>query len=87
MTDKESPVADPTNRLCSEIQLFDLCDLDKCGYKKDRFCTNDALLDKFESIKEEDDRQALLYDEDEFDGEDESDFDELNEEYDGDEQD
>ena len=40
-------------RLCSEIQLFDLCDLDSCGRKNGRFCTNSALLDKFEKIAED----------------------------------
>jgi hypothetical protein len=40
-------------RLCSEIQLFDLCDLDSCGYKNGRFCTDPALLDSFEKIAEE----------------------------------
>jgi hypothetical protein len=59
-------------RLCSEIQLFDLCDLDSCGYKHDRFCSNEALLEKFEAIREEDDRAAVVYDEHE---DDEDDFD------------
>lgn len=50
-------------RLCSEIQLFDLCDLDSCGYKSGRFCTNEKLLAKFESIREEEDAK-LVYSED-----------------------
>lgn len=53
------------NRLCSEIHLFDLCDLDSCSFKRDRFCCNTALLEKFEAIREEDDRPELLYDENE----------------------
>jgi hypothetical protein len=55
------------NRLCSEIQLFDLCDRESCSFRKDRFCTDRELLAKFESIKEEDDRPPLVYEEDEFD--------------------
>jgi hypothetical protein len=41
-------------RLCSEIQLFDLCDLDSCRFKKGRFCTDTDLLGRFEKISEED---------------------------------
>lgn len=69
-----SPAA---RRLCSEIQLFDLCDLDSCRYKNSRFCTNEELLEKFESIREEDERNTLLYVEDEEEEETglESDFD------------
>jgi len=65
----------PVQRLCSEIQLFDLCELDSCHYKKKHFCTNEELLQKFESIKEEDDQNTLLYEEDEIDDDSESDFD------------
>ncbi len=39
-------------RLCSEIQLFDLCDLNSCKQKEGRFCTNPDLLDRFEKIAE-----------------------------------
>lgn len=42
-----------TQRLCSEIQLFDLCDLESCGHKKGRFCTDCTLLDRFENIAED----------------------------------
>jgi hypothetical protein len=72
----------PVDRLCSEIQLFDLCDLDECGHKKSRYCTNEQLVKMFESIKEEDDRQILLYDENELEDDDESDFDELRDDFD-----
>lgn len=66
-------------RLCSEIQLFDLCELDACSFKRNRFCTNQELLEKFESIKEEDDRQAILYEEESDDeGEIDSDFNDFN---------
>ena len=39
-------------RLCSEIQLFDLCDLDFCSSKNGRFCTDPMLLGRFEKITE-----------------------------------
>ena len=52
-------------RLCSEIQLFDLCELDNCSFKRERFCTDKELLTRFESIKEEDDRPPVIYEEDE----------------------
>jgi hypothetical protein len=42
-------------RLCSEIQLFDLCDKDSCLRKDGRYCTDEKMLARFESIKEEDD--------------------------------
>jgi len=78
---ERSPAA---RRLCSEIQLFDLCDLDSCRFKSSRFCTNEELLAKFESIKEEDDRNTLLYeegeDEEEIDAE--SDFDDADDSFD-----
>jgi hypothetical protein len=66
-------------RLCSEIQLFDLCDLETCCQKDGRYCTNPEVLERFEAIKEEDER-ALQYvgedlDEEEVDGEDLDDLD------------
>jgi hypothetical protein len=48
----------PAQRLCNEIQLFDLCELDKCSHKKGLYCTNDELLNRFEAIAEEDERPA-----------------------------
>jgi len=48
-----------TQRLCSEIQLFDLCDLDYCKSKQGRFCTNPEALQRFEAIKEEEPEQYL----------------------------
>lgn len=41
-----------TQRLCSEIQLFDLCDLTLCKSRNGRFCTDPLLLDRFEKIAE-----------------------------------
>ena len=83
-TARHSPAA---QRLCSEIQLFDLCDLDSCRFKSNRFCTNEELLAKFESIKEEDDRNTLLYEEDEVeeDTDSESEFDDSADSFDDDE--
>ncbi|HBG04214.1 MAG: hypothetical protein A2075_15845 [Geobacteraceae bacterium GWC2_58_44] len=48
-------------RLCSEIQLFDLCDLDVCSHKDGRFCTEAGILERFEAIKEEDERSPEQY--------------------------
>jgi hypothetical protein len=48
-------------RLCSEIQLFDLCDLDTCCQKQGRYCTNPEVLERFEAIKEEDERSPEQY--------------------------
>jgi len=48
-------------RLCSEIQLFDLCDLDTCCQKDGRYCTNPEVLERFEAIKEEDERSPEQY--------------------------
>ena len=40
------------SRLCSEIQLFDLCDLETCLQKNGRFCTDTELLCQFEKVAE-----------------------------------
>lgn len=80
-TESISPAA---QRLCSEIQLFDLCDLASCRFKNSRFCTNEELVAKFESIKEEDEN-TLLYAEDEDDSGPESDFDDYVDSFDDDE--
>lgn len=71
------PVTTPVRRLCNEIQLFDLCDLESCNYKEGRFCTSQELIERFESIAEDDVRQADRYqdvEDDAVDGDDESDF-------------
>lgn len=75
-------------RLCSEIQLFDLCELDSCRFKSNRYCTNEELLANFESIKEEDDRQIPLYEDEEADDEadSDSDFNDLDDSFEGDEE-
>ena len=78
MTEEVKEIKTVEKRLCSEIQLFDICDLDSCDFKQERFCSNAALLEKFEAIREEDDRPAVVYDENERDEDDyeiEEDFD------------
>jgi hypothetical protein len=42
----------PAQRLCNEIQLFDLCDLETCSFKAGRFCSNAELLSSFERISD-----------------------------------
>jgi hypothetical protein len=60
MEKEEKEIAEkPVQRLCSEIQLFDLCDLDVCIYKEGRFCRQDDLLARFEHIADEDERTPV----------------------------
>lgn len=61
MTDSEPKTGVLPRRLCSEIQLFDLCDLDSCGRKNGRFCTDPYLLDRFEKIAENELRPPERY--------------------------
>jgi len=87
----DEPVEEPSpaaQRLCSEIQLFDLCDLDSCRFKQNRFCTNEELLAKFEAIKEEDEQNALVYADEETDDDAEtgSDFDDFDDSFDTDDE-
>lgn len=49
--DKAAATA-PVLRLCNEIQLFDLCDLDTCSYKDGKFCCNAEYLSAFERISD-----------------------------------
>lgn len=53
--------AQTQRRLCSEIQLFDLCDRDVCSHRDGRYCTKGDILAKFEAIREEDDRSPEQY--------------------------
>lgn len=46
---------DKIRRLCGEIKLFDLCDLNRCTYRDGRYCTDPDLLARFENIADEDD--------------------------------
>lgn len=54
-------------RLCSEIQLFDLCDKDVCGHKDGRYCTKGDILARFEAIMDEEDRSPEQFMADELD--------------------
>lgn len=66
MNKQESKTAISPDRLCSEVQLFDLCARERCSCKKGRFCKDPDMLARFEKIAEEDDLSAtLLYVEDE----------------------
>lgn len=59
--EKENTQAEPVKpakRLCSEIQLFDLCERERCAFKDGRFCTDPALLARFEQLPDEDDEQG-----------------------------
>ena len=89
MSDDPVEVPSPAaQRLCSEIQLFDLCALDSCRFKQSRFCTNEALLAKFESIKEDDEQNSLVYEDEDIDddAESESDYDDLDNTFDTDDE-
>ncbi len=74
MPDSESKSGILPQRLCSEIQLFDLCDLDACRYKNARFCSNPGLLARFEKIAEEELRTPERYVSDETDDDDEASY-------------
>lgn len=56
-------------RLCTEIQLFDLCEgsSDACGHRDGRYCTKGDLIAKFEAIAEDDLRSPEQYLADELD--------------------
>jgi len=49
---------DNPQRLCSEIQLFDLCERNKCEFKKGRYCTNGDILARFEATSDEEDANS-----------------------------
>lgn len=93
MTDIDNKRDVLPQRLCSEIQLFDLCDLASCKYKNGRYCTDPVLVGRFEKIAENELRVPDLYTSDEDDGtemdDDDSDGydDALSEGYDGGEDD
>lgn len=75
MQDIEQKQNTPPPRLCSEIQLFELCELDSCGYKNGRFCTDEDLLSRFEKIAEDEVGAPQLYIDEEYDHDDEPDED------------
>lgn len=45
-------------RLCSEIQLFDICSRDVCAHKDGRYCTKGDILAKFEAIRDTEDERS-----------------------------
>lgn len=59
LAERPSQADQQLRRLCSEIQLFDLCDLEHCSHKEGRFCTSTALLARFEHISDEDECAPL----------------------------
>ena len=42
----------PAQRLCNEIQLFDLCDLETCSFKEGLFCADAGKLAAFERVSD-----------------------------------
>lgn len=85
MKDTESKQESLPERLCGEIQLFDLCDLASCRFKAGRFCSNTGLLERFEKIAEQELRSPERFVEEELD-EDYEEGDEAFDDYDGDEE-
>ncbi len=70
-------------RLCSEIQLFDLCSRDKCKHRDGRYCSDSEMLAKFEAISEDDEKDRDRFVADEEDDVEDSDYDEYdNDRYD-----
>jgi hypothetical protein len=72
-------------RLCSEVQLFDLCTLDSCCHKVGRFCSDPVLLRRFEKIADDELRSPERYvfeepDDSETDDGDGYDYDEVDDE-------
>lgn len=66
----------PQQRLCSEIQLFDLCSEEVCKHRDGRYCTNSEALAKFEAISEEDSSDMYVAEEmDDIDGDDDLSYD------------
>jgi hypothetical protein len=58
---EDSPVekTESPRRLCSEIQLFDLCERSDCVFKKGRFCTDPDILSRFEAISDDEDEGSM----------------------------
>ena len=78
--DKDTDKENNPKRLCTEIQLFDLCARDVCGHKDGRYCTKGDILARFEAIQDvEDERspeQFLAEELDELEGADDLGYDE-----------
>jgi hypothetical protein len=56
--DSVNEIAEPVNRLCNEIKLFDLCNLETCGHRSGTFCTDRDLLIRFEKIADVEERYS-----------------------------
>jgi len=56
-----------TPRLCSEIQLFDICARDVCGHRDGRYCTKGDILARFEAVIGQDERSPEQFMADELD--------------------
>jgi hypothetical protein len=67
MNNSDQKPAIMPQRLCSEIQLFDLCDLDSCSSRSGRYCTDSILLGRFEKIAEAELRVPERYDAEDID--------------------
>jgi hypothetical protein len=70
-TEQEQEPKELPRRLCSEIQLFDLCEREQCRFKDDRFCTDPVMLARFEAIAEPEDRPVQRFDDNDDDDEEE----------------
>ena len=68
MRNSDQKTESTPQRLCSEIQLFDLCDLVSCKHKQEHFCNDPALLGRFEKIAEEELRVPECYISEDTDG-------------------
>jgi hypothetical protein len=55
-------------RLCGEIQLFDICDLDVCSHRVGRYCTKADILARFEAINDRPAEQFFAEELDEVEG-------------------
>ena len=53
--------AGQAQRLCNEIQLFDLCDRERCAFKEGKFCTNAEMLTAFERISDAEVLRSEVY--------------------------
>jgi len=73
MTDNALKRDSAPQRLCSEIQLFDLCDLTSCGFKSGSFCNNSEMLCRFERIADQEIRLPERFMDEELDGDEETD--------------
>ncbi len=65
--DNELPLKEPlkpAQRLCSEIQLFDLCNLESCSFKDGKFCADPFILEKFEALINEEEVEILRFTDD-----------------------